>query len=110
MLLLGRLATRRRARSRTASSGTCADHGLPVNSLSLVVRRLANKVDTKGLYKLTAVTVEDCKRMRAAYGRCSALLHSNADAPNKPLSAPDVIKAEIEALSQWVTKQRQVIG
>jgi hypothetical protein len=26
-----------------------------------------------------------------------------ADALNKPLPAPDVIMAEIEALSQWVT-------
>ena len=33
----------------------------------------------------------------------AALLHSNADALNKPLPKPDVITAEIEALSIWMT-------
>jgi hypothetical protein len=72
-------------------------------ALSPVIRRLANKVDTKGLFKLTVLTLDDCNTMRAAYGRCSALLHSNADALNKPLPNPDVIRAEIKALSDWVT-------
>jgi hypothetical protein len=71
-------------------------------ALAPVIRRLANKVDTKGLFKLTVLTIDDCKIMRAAFGRCSSLLHSSADALNKPLPNPDVIKAEIEALSQWV--------
>ncbi len=72
-------------------------------AMAPVIRRLANKVDTKGLFKLTVLTIDDCNIMRAAYGRCSELLHSNADALNKPLPAPDVIKTEIKALSDWVT-------
>ena len=39
-------------------------------SVTPVIRRLANKVDTKGLAKLTAITLDDCYAMRAAYGRC----------------------------------------
>lgn len=71
-------------------------------ALSPVIRRLANKVDTKGLFKLTVLTIEDCSIMRAAYGRCSGLLHSNADALNKPLPNPEVIRTEISVLSDWV--------
>ena len=71
-------------------------------TLSPVIKRLANKVNTKNLFKLTVLNLADCSTMRAAYGRCSALLHSNADALNKPLPNPDVIKAEIGALSDWV--------
>lgn len=71
-------------------------------ALSPVIRRLANKVDTKGLYKLTVLTPDDCNIMRAAYGRCSSLLHSSADALNKPLPNPSVIAGEIKALSDWV--------
>ena len=78
-------------------------------ALSPVIKRLANKVDTKGLAKLTVLTMEDCKVMRDAYGRCSALLHSTADALNKPLPNPKVILTEIQALSEWITeiKKRQ---
>jgi AAA domain len=78
-------------------------------AVSPVIRRLANKVDTKGLYKLTILTPNDCDIMRAAYGRCSSLLHSSADALNKPLPNPDVIAAEIKALSAWIAdiKERQ---
>ena len=72
-------------------------------ALSPVMRRLSNKVDTKGIYKLTIFTPDDCNIMRAAYGRCSALLHSSADALNKPLPNPTVIGAEIKVLSDWVT-------
>jgi hypothetical protein len=79
------------------------------NALSPVIKRLANKVDTKGLPKLTVLTIEDCKVMREAYGRCSALLHSTSEALNKPLPAPAVIEAEITALNKWVNdiQQRQ---
>jgi hypothetical protein len=76
-----------------------------------VIKRLANKVDTKGLSKLTAITVQDCKVMRDAYGRCSNLLHSSSETLNKPLPAPDKVQAEIDALRNWVTdiKSRQAM-
>ena len=74
-----------------------------INATWRAKRLLANKVDTKGLPKLTVLTINDCRVMREAYGRCSALLHSTSEALNKPLPAPDVIEVEIRALSKWVT-------
>ena len=74
-----------------------------------VIKRLSNKVETRGLAKVTMLTMEDCKRMRQAYGRCSMLLHSTADALNPPLPKPDVVQNEITTLQKWVEdlKQRQ---
>jgi myosin heavy subunit len=59
-----------------------------------VIKRLANKVDTKGLAKLTAMEMKDCETMRKAFGRCSRLLHSSAEVLNPPVPAPDLIQAE----------------
>ena len=67
-----------------------------------VIKRLSNKVETKGLAKVTILTMDDCKRMRQAYGRCSTLLHSTADALNPPLPKPDVVQNEITTLQKWV--------
>ena len=53
-----------------------------------VLKRLSNKVDTKGLAKLTAITIGDCTNMRTAYGRCSELIHSEAAELNLPLPPP----------------------
>lgn len=74
-----------------------------------VIKRLANKVHTPGLSKLTAIALEDCKTMRAAFGRCSQLLHSAAEVLNPPLPAPAVIQSEIDTLRTWVVqiKDRQ---
>ena len=67
-----------------------------------VLKRLSNKVNTPGLAKLTALTIQDCEIMRAAYGRCSKLLHSSAEELNPPLPEPAIIYAEIAALRDWV--------
>ncbi|PSM16811.1 hypothetical protein C7T96_18595 [Nitratireductor sp. StC3] len=69
-----------------------------------VLKRLSNKVETKGLAKLTMLTMEDCVAMRKAYGRCSVLLHSSADALNSPLPKPEAVQHEITALKEWVEK------
>jgi energy-coupling factor transporter ATP-binding protein EcfA2 len=71
-------------------------------ALTPVVKRLANKIDTKGLPKITVLDMQDCKVMREAYGRCSALLHSQAEVLNPPLPVPSAIEAEITALRDWV--------
>jgi energy-coupling factor transporter ATP-binding protein EcfA2 len=78
-------------------------------AMSPVIKRLSNKVDTKGLNKITILTIEDCKTMREGFGRCSELLHSSSEVLNKPLPGPDKVAAEIDALEGWVTsvKQRQ---
>ena len=74
-----------------------------------VIKRLSNKVETKGLAKVTTLTMDDCTQMRQAYGRCSTLLHSTADALNPPLPKPDAVQHEIKAVRNWVRdiKQRQ---
>lgn len=72
-----------------------------------VLRRLGNKVATGGLAKLTAITIADCQAMRDAFGRCSALLHSEAAGLNTPLPHPDRVQAEITALRNWVDSIRQ---
>jgi energy-coupling factor transporter ATP-binding protein EcfA2 len=72
------------------------------DAVAPVLRRLSNKVQTKGLVKMTAITVKDCEEVRDAFGRCSALLHSEARGLNTPLPAPDKIQAEIAALKTWV--------
>lgn len=71
-----------------------------------VIRRLSRKVETTGLIKLTVLTDADCKAMREAYGRCSALLHSQPGEINPPLPAPLVIEAEIDALEKWIADIR----
>ena len=61
-----------------------------------VIRRLSNKVETKGLAKLTTLTMEDCTKMRLAYERYSTLLHSSADTLNSPV--PGAVQREITEL------------
>jgi energy-coupling factor transporter ATP-binding protein EcfA2 len=72
------------------------------DAVAPVLRRLSNKVQTPGLVKLTAITVSDCEEVRDAFGRCSALLHSEARGLNTPLPAPEKVHAEITTLKTWV--------
>ena len=74
-----------------------------------VLRRLSNKVDTKGLAKVTTLKKDDCLKMREAYGRCSKLLHSSSDQLNPTLPHPKAIQSEITELKNWVEdiKDRQ---
>jgi energy-coupling factor transporter ATP-binding protein EcfA2 len=76
-------------------------------AVSPVLKRLGNKVATGGLAKLTAITIADCETMRTAFGRCSALLHSEAAGLNKPLPNPAKVQAEITALQDWVSSIQQ---
>jgi energy-coupling factor transporter ATP-binding protein EcfA2 len=76
-------------------------------SVAPVVKRFRNKVDTKNLSKLTAITVEDCENMRLGYGRSSTLLHSDGDSLNRPLPEPQVIENEINFLKNWIVDIRE---
>lgn len=76
-------------------------------ALAPVIKRLANKVDTKGLPKITVLDMNDCQTMRDAFGRCSELLHSEAEALNTPLPPPQRIETEIAALAAWIASVRQ---
>jgi hypothetical protein len=72
-------------------------------AVGAVIKRLSYKVETAGLAKVTAITIDDCRAMRKAYGRCSNLLHSQAESLNPPLPAPQKVQDEIDALRNWVT-------
>ena len=78
-------------------------------AISPVFKRMSEKVQTKGLSKVTALTMDDCIGMRQAYGRCSTLLHSSPDTLSPALSKPEAVQREITALRDWVAeiKQRQ---
>lgn len=71
-----------------------------------MIRRLSRKVDTTGLIKLTILTDTDCLTMREAFGRCSALLHSQPGEINPRLPSSSVIDSEIGALATWVADIR----
>jgi len=71
-----------------------------------VIRRLSRKVDTTGLIKLTILTDIDCVTMRDAFGRCSALLHSQPGEINPPLPSASLIESEINALANWIANIR----
>jgi hypothetical protein len=71
-----------------------------------VIRRLSRKIDTTGLIKLTVLTDGDCSLMREAFGRCSALLHSQPGEINPRLPTPTIIQAEIDALERWIVDIR----
>lgn len=77
--------------------------------ISPVVKRLSRKVDTTGMIKLSVLTKADHEAIRAAYGRCSALLHSQPGEINPKLPTPDQIETEIHALEAWLAdvKSRQ---
>jgi energy-coupling factor transporter ATP-binding protein EcfA2 len=77
------------------------------DAVAPVLRRLSNKVQTPGLVKLTAITVKDCEEVRDAFGRCSALLHSEPRGLNAPLPSPEKVQVEITALMTWVNSVAQ---
>ncbi|MGK0524831.1 MAG: energy-coupling factor transporter ATP-binding protein EcfA2 [Pseudomonadales bacterium] len=79
------------------------------DAVSPVIRRLAQKVQTGGLVRLTVLQEQDCHEMRDAYGRCSQLLHSQPGAINPRLPSPADIEDEISHLERWTLsiKNRQ---
>jgi hypothetical protein len=72
-----------------------------------VIKRLARKVDTTGLIKLTVLTPADCTAVRDAFGRCSLLLHSQPGELNPAPPAPLAIDREIKELASWIGDIRQ---
>lgn len=66
-----------------------------------VLKRLANKVSTAQLIKLTCLEIADCDSMREGYGRCSELLHSVGESLNPKLPTPEEILDELAKLRSW---------
>ena len=69
--------------------------------LAVVLSRFSNKVDTKGLSQLTALTLNDCTIMRDAYGRISSWMHSDGIGLNRNCPIPTEIEQEILILKNW---------
>lgn len=67
-----------------------------------VIKTFSHKVNTKGFAKLSVITEADADSMRAAYGRCSELLHHAGDSMNPSIPTPDQIERELKALSAWL--------
>jgi hypothetical protein len=76
-------------------------------AISPVFKRMSEKVRTKGLSKVTALTIDDCTEMREAYGRCSTLLHSSPDTLSSTLPNPEAVQKEITVLRNWIADIRQ---
>jgi energy-coupling factor transporter ATP-binding protein EcfA2 len=70
-------------------------------AVSPVIKRLAHKVKTDNLIRLTVLEAQDCHTMRDAYGRCSQFLHSQPGELNPRLPTPQDIENEIAALEAW---------
>lgn len=66
-----------------------------------VLKRMSNKVEIAGLVELTVLKKEDCRVMCDTYQRLSELLHSSADAENKPTPTPELIQKELNELRKW---------
>lgn len=79
-------------------------------ALGPVFFRLSEKVDTRGLGKVTVLTLDDCTTMREACGRCSKLLHSRPGVLNSPLPNPEKVQDEITALRDWMTYIKGAAG
>ena len=70
-------------------------------AVSPVIKRLAHKVKTDNLIRLTVLEAQDCHTMRDAYSRCSQFLHSQPGEINPRLPTPQDIENEIAALEAW---------
>lgn len=71
-------------------------------AVSPVLKTFSHKVNTKGFAKLSVITEADAESMRAAYGRCSELLHHASDAMNPSIPTPEQVEDELTALAKWL--------
>ena len=71
------------------------------------VKRFRNQIETGSLVKLTAITQEDCAKMRSEYRKCSEFLHSEAASLNNALPSPKEIKNQIDSLKNWFDKIKE---
>ena len=74
-----------------------------------VVERYRPSVQTQHITQIADISAEDCKAVETAMTKCSTWLpgHDKAAAARAPVPAPAELKADIEALSDWVTAVRK---
>ena len=77
-----------------------------------VVERYRPSVQTQQIAHIADITADDCKAVVTAMTKCSTWLpgHDKAPAARSPVPSVNDLKADIEALSSWVTNIRKRRG
>jgi energy-coupling factor transporter ATP-binding protein EcfA2 len=73
-----------------------------------VVERYRPNIQTQQVAQIADITPDDCKTVETAMTKCSKWLpgHDQAAAARAPVPGPAELKADIEALDEWVTAIR----
>ena len=73
-----------------------------------VVERYRPSIQTQQVSQIADITDNDCKMVETAMTKCSKWLpgHDQAAAARSPVPNPEELKADIEALDNWVTAIR----
>lgn len=73
-----------------------------------VVERYRPSIQTKQVAQIADITAEECKAVETAMTKCSKWLsgHDQAAAARAPVPGPTELKADINALENWVTTIR----
>jgi ABC-type multidrug transport system ATPase subunit len=74
-----------------------------------VVERYRPNIQTQQVAQIADISPEDCKTVETAMTKCSKWLpgHDQAAAARAPVPGPAELKADIEALDDWVTAIRK---
>lgn len=74
-----------------------------------VVERYRPGVQTQQIAQIADISAEDCRAVETAMTKCSTWLpgHDKAAAARAPVPAPAELKADIEALENWVSVVRK---
>lgn len=74
-----------------------------------VVERYRRSIQTQQIIQIADITEDDCKALSYAMTKCSTWLtgHDQAAAARAELPEPDVLKADIEKLENWVSTIRK---
>lgn len=72
--------------------------------LSPAIKRFSNKLETRGIFRISVLAEEDCKMMRQAYKRCAELCHADSAARNPKIPTPDFINYEIQLINKWYSE------
>jgi energy-coupling factor transporter ATP-binding protein EcfA2 len=71
-----------------------------------IVERFRPSVQTQHIGTIADITAEDCQMVDVAMTKCSRWLHDQAAAARAPVPDPAELKADIEALENWVAAIR----
>lgn len=74
-----------------------------------LVERYRPNIQTQQVAKIADITADDCKKVETAITKCSKWLagHDQAAAARAPVPAPTELKADIDALDNWVATIRK---